>query len=183
MTTNLKTKNNQNCQKIELYGSPKTKELKKKHLFRLAGWVEIGSWGWQTRWSYICMWISQEEQLEIEKDHPTQDPVQGNKTSKPPAVKTCGCCGGERNSQPHRRVHWRNPQGPRTYTSPPTWESAPEREQSTCRNQGKWLKAVLQPSTQHYSLSDPSHTKCHSKRSGLLHPGEYLGLLPLQHIR
>ena len=39
-TTNLKTKNNQNCQKIELYGSPTTKELKKKHSFRLVGGVE-----------------------------------------------------------------------------------------------------------------------------------------------
>ena len=29
-TTNLKTKNNQKCQKIELYGSLTTKELKKK---------------------------------------------------------------------------------------------------------------------------------------------------------
>ena len=29
---NVKTKNNQNCQKIELYGSLTTKELKKKHL-------------------------------------------------------------------------------------------------------------------------------------------------------
>ena len=42
-TTNLKTKNNQNCQKIKLYGSPTTKELKKKHSFRLAGGVEMGS--------------------------------------------------------------------------------------------------------------------------------------------
>ena len=30
-TTNLKTKNNKNCQKIELYVSLTTKELKKKH--------------------------------------------------------------------------------------------------------------------------------------------------------
>ena len=30
-TTNLKTKNNQNCQKIELYRSLTIKELKKKH--------------------------------------------------------------------------------------------------------------------------------------------------------
>ena len=29
ITTNLKTKNNQNCHKIELYGSLTTKELKK----------------------------------------------------------------------------------------------------------------------------------------------------------
>ena len=39
-TTNLKTKNNQNCQKIELYGSPTTKKLKKKHSSRLVGGAE-----------------------------------------------------------------------------------------------------------------------------------------------
>ena len=32
--TNLKTKNNQNCQKIKLYGSLTNKELKKKHSLR-----------------------------------------------------------------------------------------------------------------------------------------------------
>ena len=42
-TTNLKTKNHQNCQKIELYGSPTTKELKKKHPSRQVGRVETGS--------------------------------------------------------------------------------------------------------------------------------------------
>ena len=30
--------------KNKLYGSPTTKELKKKHLFRLVGGVEMGSW-------------------------------------------------------------------------------------------------------------------------------------------
>ena len=44
-TTNLKIKNNQNCQKIELHGSPKTKELRKKHSFRLVGGTEMGSLG------------------------------------------------------------------------------------------------------------------------------------------
>ena len=44
VTTNLKTKNNQNCQKIELYGSLSTKELKKKHLPRHVGGAETGSW-------------------------------------------------------------------------------------------------------------------------------------------
>ena len=43
--TNFKTKSNQNCQKIKLYGSPTTKELKKKYSFRLVGVVEMGSWG------------------------------------------------------------------------------------------------------------------------------------------
>ena len=44
-TTDLKTKSNQNCQKIELYGSLTTKELKKKHSSRLVGRAEMGSWG------------------------------------------------------------------------------------------------------------------------------------------
>ena len=44
-TTNLKTKNNQNCQKTELYGGPPPKELKKKHSSRLVGGVQMGSQG------------------------------------------------------------------------------------------------------------------------------------------
>ena len=44
-TTNLKTKSNQNSQKIELYGSPTTKELKTKHSSRLVGGAETGSQG------------------------------------------------------------------------------------------------------------------------------------------
>ena len=43
--TNLKTKNKQNCQKIQPYGSPTTKELKKKHSFRWVGGAETGSQG------------------------------------------------------------------------------------------------------------------------------------------
>ena len=43
-TTNLKTKNKQNCQKIKLYGSPTTKEVRKKHSFRQVGEAETGSW-------------------------------------------------------------------------------------------------------------------------------------------
>ena len=46
--TNLKTKHNQNWQKIELYGSPTTKELKKKHSSRPVGGVEMGSWAERT---------------------------------------------------------------------------------------------------------------------------------------
>ena len=48
-TTNLRTKNNQNCQKIELYGSPTTKALKKKHLPRPVGGAEMVRWGERTR--------------------------------------------------------------------------------------------------------------------------------------
>ena len=40
----MKTKNNQNYQKIKLYGSPTTKESKKKHSSRPVGGAEMGSW-------------------------------------------------------------------------------------------------------------------------------------------
>ena len=60
-TTNLKIKNNQNCQKTELYGSLTTKELKKKHSLRLAGGAETGNHGgedrqgggWRTPWGSV----------------------------------------------------------------------------------------------------------------------------------
>ena len=53
-------------------------------------------------------------------------PAYEKKASKSLAVKTSGGCGGRRNFQSHKRVLWRNPQGPRMYTSPSTQESAPE---------------------------------------------------------
>ena len=53
-TTNLKTKINPNWQKIELYVSLTTKELKKKHSSRLVGGAEIDSQGrrglWERQW-------------------------------------------------------------------------------------------------------------------------------------
>ena len=71
-TTNSKTKNNQNCQKIKLYGSPTTKELNKKPSSKSVGGVEMDSQGGedsqkggnlQTWQSHICVPINQEEQL------------------------------------------------------------------------------------------------------------------------
>ena len=97
ITTNLKTKINQQCQKIKLYRSPTTKELKKKNSSRLVGRVETRSWGskiaqqgssWPTgkvRWhlvdkqSHICMRMSHKEQLVSEKNHATQDVPTGKK--------------------------------------------------------------------------------------------------------
>ena len=50
-TINLKTKKiNHNCQKIELYESLTTKELKRKHSFRLVGGAEKGSWDGEDMW-------------------------------------------------------------------------------------------------------------------------------------
>ena len=51
ITTNLKTSNNQNCQKIKLYGGGlTTKELKKKHSFRPVGGAEMGNQGREDVW-------------------------------------------------------------------------------------------------------------------------------------
>ena len=52
---NLKTNNTQNSQKIELYGSLTTKDLKKPHLSRWVGGAETGQrakamWGGVERW-------------------------------------------------------------------------------------------------------------------------------------
>ena len=86
-TTNLKTKNNQNCQKIKLYGSLRTKELKRKHSSRLVGGEEMGSWGredsqqggcWRTGVGKVvdggpgCLQINWEEQLGRKTDRTTQ---------------------------------------------------------------------------------------------------------------
>ena len=102
------------ARKIKLHGSPTTKELKKKHSFRLVGGVEMGSWsgedtwqggvgggsglvrwqlvdqcrqggGWQTRQSHICVQINWEEQLRSWTDHTTQSSSWGNKP------QTSGC--------------------------------------------------------------------------------------------
>ena len=63
----FKTKNNQNCQKIEMYVSLIAKGLKENHTFRLVGGAEMGSWGgqdafqgrgWHTGWSHIYMQIN-----------------------------------------------------------------------------------------------------------------------------
>ena len=52
--------------------------------------------------------------------------VQEKKASKPMTVRTYRGYGDGINSQPHRRVPWRDPQGPRMYTNPSMDESAPE---------------------------------------------------------
>ena len=82
----MKTKTNLNYQKIELCGSPTTKELKKKHPSRLVEGAEMGSWsgedmqqgsGWQTRQSHIHLQINWEEQLGSKTDHTTQGSSSG----------------------------------------------------------------------------------------------------------
>ena len=109
-TTNLKTKNNQNCQKIELYVCPTTNKLKKKHSSRLVGRAETGSWDGEDLEQgsggqpHICVQISQKEQLRNETYRSTQGSSTGKESLKPLAVKSSGGCGNGRNSQAHRIV-------------------------------------------------------------------------------
>ena len=53
-TTNLKTKTNQNCQKIKLYESPTTKELKHEHSPRPVVGAEMGNWADRTRGKVVA---------------------------------------------------------------------------------------------------------------------------------
>ena len=49
ITTKSQTNNSQNCQKIELYGSPTTKDLKKPYSSRWAGGAEMQRQGGEAR--------------------------------------------------------------------------------------------------------------------------------------
>ena len=97
-TMNLKAKTNQNCQKIKLYGSPTTKELKKKHSSRSVGGVEMGSQGredaqqgrgWRT---HIYLHVDKPRGTTGERDRPPNPRFQCReiKASEPLAIKTSG---------------------------------------------------------------------------------------------
>ena len=89
-------------------------------------WTQLGG-GLRTGQAHIHMQINQEEQIGSEIHHATQSSSMGRYSLKPLTENTCGGWGGSgRNSQPYRRVRWKDPRGPRMYTSPPTRESAPE---------------------------------------------------------
>ena len=152
-----------------MYWSLTTKGLKKKHSSRPVGGVEMGHWGredvWQgcsswTEGSHICMWINQRNNWGAWQTKQPRVPVQGNKASKPLTVKTCGGYSSGRTSQTPRRVCWRDPQGPRRYTNPPTLESAPEEPNllldirgSDWKPVGSWASGIIS------SWTLPPHTE------------------------
>ena len=81
-TTNLKTKTNQKCQKIELYGTKELNQGVKEETFiqtgrrgrdRQPGREYLWQGGsWRTGWPHICEQINWEEQLESKIDHAIQ---------------------------------------------------------------------------------------------------------------
>ena len=100
----VKTHKIKNFQRTELYRSLTTKKLKKKYLSKLVGRAETDSLGgedmqnvggkwtgqikqWlETKWSYICERINQEQQLGSKTDHETQGSSLGRQS-----LKTSGC--------------------------------------------------------------------------------------------
>ena len=134
-TTNLETKINQNCQKIKLYGSPTTKEIKKKHSSRPVGETEMGSRAERTCGKAVAGG-QRVPHLRADK--------RGGATGEQDRPCNPGLHCGEIKPQisdwkhlwvlrrqwerlpASQTVHWRDPQGPRMYTSPPTRKSAPE---------------------------------------------------------
>ena len=188
-TTNLKTKNNQNCQKIELCGSSTTKELKKKHSSRLVGEVETGSQGREDGqcnrpgWArgQLVDWVVPHSRADKlggttgEQDRPHNRGFEWEtKASKFLAVTTCGGCSSRKNYQPHRRIQWRDQQSPRMDTNPPTRISAPKRPNLLVGNGGSdWIgrraeRAALFP-------LGPSPTFSATVQwHGLPSPGKYL---------
>ena len=100
--------------------------VERTHCKMAAG--RLGWAGWLVdRAVPICVWINWKEQLGSETDRANPGFQCGE--IQPQNLwlkKTWGGWGGRRNSLPHRKVHWRDPQGPITYTNPRTWKSAPK---------------------------------------------------------
>ena len=123
-TTKLKTKNNQNCQKIQLYGSWITKEVKKKHSSRPLGGAEMDSWAESTLSKEAVggpggptfPQINWEEQLGS-KNRPCNPGFQCREIQPQSLwLKTpVGVEAALGESQRHRRVCWRDPQCPKTH--------------------------------------------------------------------
>ena len=79
-TTNLKTKNNQNCQNNQgvkeetfIQTGRRGGDRQPGHRGLPARWQleDKGGGGWRSGWFHFCMQINQEEQLESETDHAT----------------------------------------------------------------------------------------------------------------
>ena len=121
--------------------------------------------GCQTGQSHICMWISWEEQMGSETDCTTQGSNAGKESLKNAGCKNCGGCGGRRNSQSHRRILWRDPQGPRGYTNPPTWESAPEGPNLHGGSRGSDRKRGKSPASSIVPSLILSRIQCHKVAS------------------
>ena len=195
-TTNLKTKNNQNWQKIKLYGSPTTKEMKKKHSSRRVGGVETGSRAERTPGmaaagrhdeavdcrpgglTFECRQTGRNN-WGVRQTKQPRVPAQGNKASnfwlKTPvgveaAVEKTPSLTGEFIGETHRVLECSqaHPPGNQHQKGPIWWWVAGE----VTENQQRAEQASLLP-------LDPSPTYSATQQQlGLSCPGEHLGSAP-----
>ena len=133
-----------------------------------------GGWGWARRqladWAVPHLSADKPGGTTGEWDRPHNPGVQRGEL-KPQSLwlKTpLGDWGGSgRNCQPYRRVCWRDPQGPRTYTNPPTQESAPEGPNLIVDSMGSdWKPAESGASGTVPSRILPPHTAPQSSNVG-----------------
>ena len=88
--------------------------------------VDPARWWIMERDGQSCSWLVRQQLVDWMTDCPTQSSSVGKWSLKPLIENTCGGWGSSgRSSQPHR-IRWRDPQGPKLCTSPPTREPAPE---------------------------------------------------------
>ena len=85
-----------------------------------------------------------------------------------------------RNYQPHWRVHWRDPQGPRTYKNPPTQESVPEGPNSLVGSGGSDWKCARAQQAALFPLGPLPHRQHPNTVTCVVLSGKYLRLRPLQ---
>ena len=191
--TNLKTKNNQNYQKIKLCGSLTIKELKEtfiqtgrrgrdRQLGRedfpqgTAGGMGQARWWLRTGWSHIFMRINWEEQMGSRTD---LVPARGNKAANlllktPVGVEVAGetpSLTGEFTGETHRVLECTQTHPPRNqHQKGPTCLWAME---ELTKTQPRVKQAALFP------LRPLPHIQCHNA-SGLPRPGEHLRLCPFK---
>ena len=185
-TTNLNTKNNQNCQKIKLYGSLTTKELKKKHSFRLvggAGWGPGGQGaGWWTRQSHTFTLCPCKPRGTTEEWDRLYSPEFQWEEIKP---QNLSCKNLWKLQQREELPASQESSLERLIrsslcTSPPTQESAPEGPNLLVSSRGSnWKLAESQASSIDTSWAPLPHTAPQPhNQGGLPHPGKYLKLHP-----
>ena len=136
-TTNLKTKIQPELPENRTIWKSDKQEVKEETFIQTSRRAEMGNWGGGGG-GPARRRLADQKVPHLPVDKPGGTTGDGDrlhnpalqhwdkKISKPLAVKICRGCGDRRNRQPHRRVHWRDPWGPRMYTSPPTQKSAPE---------------------------------------------------------
>ena len=126
-------------------------------------------------------WLARQQLADPATDRATQSSSIGKESLRPLIENTCGGWGGRRrNSLHHRRVPWRDPQGPRTYTNPSTWESAPEGPNLLVGSRGSDWKPTEREQMPLLPIGPSSTYSVTAQPPAFPRPVEHLRLRPLK---